>query len=63
MISKPEALAFIYAFFFNMPCLMALSAASQETHSLKWTVRVALYYIGMSLALSFLAYHIGMLIF
>lgn len=63
MISKPEALAFIYAFFFNMPCLMALSAASQETHSLKWTVRVALYYIGMSLLLAFLAYHIGMLIF
>lgn len=63
MISKPEALAFIYAFFFNMPCLMALSAAAQETHSLKWTVRVALYYIGMSLVMAFAAYHIGMLIF
>lgn len=63
MISKPEALAFIYAFFFNMPCLMALSAASQETHSLKWTVRVALYYIGMSLVLACVVYHIGLLIF
>lgn len=62
-ISKPEALAFIYAFFFNMPCLMALSAASQETHSLKWTVRVALYYIGMSLVLACIVYHIGLLIF
>lgn len=63
MISKPEALAFIYAFFFNMPCLMALSAASQETHSLKWTVRVALYYIGMSLILACVVYHIGLLVF
>lgn len=63
MISKSEALAFIYAFFFNMPCLMALSAASQETHSLKWTVRVALYYIGMSLILACVVYHIGLLVF
>lgn len=63
IISKPEALAFIYAFFFNMPCLMALSAASQETHSLKWTIRVALYYIGMSLVLAGIVYHIGLLIF
>lgn len=62
-ISKPEALAFVYAFFFNMPCLMALGAASQETHSLKWTLRIALYYIGMSLVLACVVYHIGMLIF
>lgn len=63
MISKPEALAFIYAFFFNMPCLMALSSAAQETHSLKWTVRVALYYVGMSLLFACIVYHIGLLIF
>ena len=62
-ISKPEALAFVYAFFFNMPCLMALGAASQETHSLKWTIRIALYYIGTSLILACIAYHIGLLLF
>lgn len=62
-ISKAEALAFIFAFYFNMPCLMALGAASQETHSLKWTVRIALYYIGMSLILAGVAYHIGLLLF
>lgn len=45
VIFRPEALAFLFAFFFNMPCLMALTATAQETHSLKWTVRIALYYI------------------
>lgn len=62
-ISKPEALAFIYAFFFNMPCLMALSASAQETHSMKWTVRIALYYIAVSLLFACIAYHIGIFLF
>lgn len=62
-ITKPEALAFTYAFFFNMPCLMALSSAAQETHSLKWVMRIALYYIGTSLVLAGIVYHIGLLIF
>jgi len=42
VISKPEALAFTFAFFFNMPCLMALAATAQETHSKKWTIKIAL---------------------
>lgn len=50
-ISQPEALAFLFAFFFNMPCLMALAATAQETHSMKWTVRIALYYILSALIL------------
>ena len=44
-ISKPEALAFILAVSFNVPCLMALNATLHETHSAKWTVRIALYYM------------------
>lgn len=51
-ISQPEALAFLFAFFFNMPCLMALAATAQETHSMKWTVRIALYYILSALILA-----------
>ena len=62
-ISQPEALAFLYAFFFNMPCLMALASTAQETHSLKWTVRIALYYILMALIMATIAYHVGLLIF
>lgn len=62
-ISKAEALAFIYAFFFNVPCLMALATTLQETHSIKWTLRIAGYYMGVALLLSAIAYHVGLLIF
>ncbi|UTC54471.1 ferrous iron transport protein B [Treponema sp. OMZ 906] len=62
-ISKPEALAFLFAFFFNMPCLMALAATAQETHSKKWTITIAVYYIFSALVIAAIAYHIGMLIF
>lgn len=63
VISKPEALAFLFAFFFNMPCLMSLAATAQETHSKKWTLAIACYYIAFSLILSGIAYRIGLLIF
>lgn len=62
-ISKPEALAFLFAFFFNMPCLMALAATAQETHSKKWTITIALYYIFSALVIAAIAYRIGILIF
>lgn len=62
-ISQPEALAFLFAFFFNTPCLMALAATAQETHSMKWTVRIALYYILSALILATIAYHVGLVIF
>lgn len=62
-ISKPEALAFILAANFNVPCLMALNATLHETHSAKWTVRIALYYIATALIISCLTYHIAGLFF
>ncbi len=62
-LTKPEALAFIFAFYFNMPCLMTMSATAHETHSLKWTLRVAGYYIAVSLLLAGIVYHIGRLVF
>ena len=62
-LTKPEALAFIFAFYFNMPCIMALSAAAHETHSLKWPLRIALYYIGMSLVIACVVYHLARLVF
>ncbi len=61
-VSKPEALAFIFAMTFNMPCVVALAATYQETHSAKWTGRIVLYYTAVSLLLAFIAYHVGMLI-
>lgn len=62
-ISKAEALAFIYAFFFNVPCLMTVASTQQESHSIKWTIRIVGYYIVMALLMSTLAYHVGNLIF
>ncbi|MCR5283555.1 MAG: ferrous iron transport protein B [Lachnospiraceae bacterium] len=61
-VSRPEALAFIFAMTFNMPCVVALAATYQETHSAKWTARIVLYYTVVSLLLAFAAYHIGLLI-
>lgn len=62
-IPPAEALAFMFAVTFNIPCVMALASTYQESHSLKWTVIIALYYIVMALLLSFVVYHVGLLIF
>lgn len=62
MISKAEALAFMFAVSFNVPCVMALSTTYRETHSLKWTVRLALFFTGSALILSCIMYHIANLV-
>ncbi len=61
-VSKAEALAFIFAMTFNMPCVVALAATYQETHSVKWTSRIVLYYTVVSLVLAFIAYHVGLIL-
>ncbi|WP_278244685.1 nucleoside recognition domain-containing protein [Ruminococcus flavefaciens] len=58
-ISPTEALAFMFANTFNIPCIIALSTTYKESHSLKWTVKVALFYICNALILSFIVYHIA----
>lgn len=63
VISKAEALAFIFATTFNVPCVMALAATLRETHSLKWTLKIAVFYTCMALILSCIVYHIGLFIF
>ena len=62
-ITKPEALAFIFAYYFHMPCLMTVGSVIKETHSWQWTLKIVLYYLGMSLFLGMCAYHVGNLIF
>lgn len=61
-IAKPEALALIFAMTFNMPCIVALAATYQETHSAKWTARIAIYYTVTALVIAGIAYRIGLLI-
>ena len=62
-VTKPEALAFIFAVTFNLPCVVALAATYQEIHSVKWTAKIALYYTGISLVLACIAYHVGLFLF
>lgn len=61
-ISKPEALAFLFAFMFNIPCFITMGATQQEIHSWKWTLKIAGYYVISALIYAFIAYHIGLLI-
>ena len=60
-VSPAEALAFIFACTFNIPCLMALSTTYKESHSLKWTAKVGAFYVCSALVLSFIVYHIAAL--
>ena len=61
-ISGPEALAFMFAITFNVPCVVALAATYQETHSAKWTTLITLYYTVGALLIACAAYHVGLLI-
>lgn len=60
-IPKAEALAFIVAVTFNIPCLQAVVSTQHETHSLKWTARIGLYYFVTALILATIVYHIASL--
>jgi ferrous iron transport protein B len=62
-VSRPEALAFIFAVSFTVPCVMAMASTYSENHSLKWTLRIAGYYVGTALLLSFVVFHVSSLFF
>lgn len=62
-LTAPAALAFIFAVSFNAPCLVAISSTYQETRSMKWTLRILLYYFITSILLAFLVFRIAGLFF
>ena len=47
---------------FNVPCTMTVAATYRENHSAKWIVLSIGYYVALSLAISCVFYHIGLLI-
>lgn len=61
--TKAEGLAFIFAISFNMPCVSALAATARETHSVKWTAKIGVFYTAVALIISCIVYHVGLLIF
>lgn len=62
VITKPQALGFIMAIVFNVPCTMTVAATFRENHSKKWITLSVIYYLVFSLVLSCIFYHIGLLI-
>jgi ferrous iron transport protein B len=62
-ILKPEALAFIFAVSFTVPCVNAVVSTYLEIHSLKWTLRIAGYYVAVSLLLSLAIFRVFSLFF
>ncbi len=58
-----EALAFIFAFTFNVPCAASCSMTVAEAHSPKWVAVTVAFYICASLLLGCAAYHVGLLLF
>ncbi len=62
-VSPASALAFLFAFFFSIPCIGTVATIYSETKSLKWTAGSSLYYTLSSFIAGLLAYHIGLIIF
>lgn len=60
--TKAEGLAFIFAISFNMPCVSALAATARETHSVKWTAKIGVFYTSASLLIACVVYNIGLLL-
>ena len=61
--TKAEGLAFIFAISFNMPCVSALAATARETHSVKWTAKIGVFYTLVALLIACIVYHVGLLVF
>ena len=61
-VSRPSALAFIFAILFSVPCYATVAAIYYETKSLKWTFGSVAYYTSLSLIWGMMAYQVGKLI-
>lgn len=61
--TKAEGLAFIFAISFNMPCVSALAATARETHSVRWTAKIGIFYTAIALLVACIVYHVGLLLF
>lgn len=61
-VSGPEALAFLSALMFNIPCVMVVGATHSETHSTKWTVLISVFYFCLALCISCVVYHVAALV-
>lgn len=58
-VPKAEALAFMVAVTFNIPCLQAVVSTYNETHSVKWTAKIGAYFFVTALILATITYHVA----
>ena len=61
-VPAAEALAFLSALMFNIPCVMVMGATHSETHSTKWTVLISVFNFYLALCISFCVYHVASLV-
>ena len=61
-VPKAQALAFMVAFYYSVPCMAAIASSAIEARSYKWGMKIVAYYIIMALLLAGIAYRIGLLI-
>ncbi|MDR1437840.1 MAG: ferrous iron transporter B [Puniceicoccales bacterium] len=57
-LTMPQALAFLVAFFLNVPCCAAIAATANEVQSVRWTVRLCVHYVILSLVAAAITFHI-----
>jgi len=62
-ISRPSALAFVFAILFSIPCYSTVGVIYFETKSMKWTLGSVVYYSSLSFLWGVFAYHVGLLLF
>jgi ferrous iron transport protein B len=62
-VSKASALAFIFGFYFNVPCFATIAIVRSETHSIRFIFLIAGYYLLTSLMIAGIVYRLGLMIF
>ncbi|MDR2030054.1 MAG: ferrous iron transport protein B [Puniceicoccales bacterium] len=62
-LTPPQALAFLTAFFCNIPCCAAIAATAHEVRAPWWTLRLCAYYAAFALAAAAAVYHGSQLLF
>jgi ferrous iron transport protein B len=58
-ITPAQALAFLTAFFFNVPCCAAIAATIAESQSRLWTLKLGTYYLSMALLFATAIFHLS----
>lgn len=59
-ITAPMALGFIFAYYFNVPCIPVVAVLNSESRSIKWTVITVLYYFCTALLIGGAVYRLSL---